>query len=248
MNLRKILASVLIIVGIICNSQAQDLLVYKNGDEQKVKVLEINTGDVKYKKWDNQQGPTYTVLKSELFMVKYQNGSKDVFKDETPAAPVLPSTPAVVIPVQPAPVDNSAAIEQQRRQENHDRNMALFRKKLGKGIGLTAAGGVLFVTGLPLFAWGVSGYTAFSGIDQYGYGYNTLPFEIGMVIGGAFTIASIPMLIVGPINLAKSFKYRKMAKSGMSLAFEPMFKPQRGQMPINMASGYSGGMTLKLKF
>ncbi len=65
---------------------SQDQIFLINGDEIPAKVLEITTDIVKYKKWDNQDGPVYTNLKSEIFMIKYQNGSKDVFTNSQPNA------------------------------------------------------------------------------------------------------------------------------------------------------------------
>lgn len=61
---------------------SQDVLVLKNGDEITSKILEVTIDLVKYKKWDNLDGPTYSTPKSDVFMIKYQNGSKDVFKIE----------------------------------------------------------------------------------------------------------------------------------------------------------------------
>lgn len=66
---------------------SQDLIILKSGDEIQAKVLEITDTQVKYKKWDNPDGPSYTSPKSDIFMIKYPNGTKDVFKDATsPAA------------------------------------------------------------------------------------------------------------------------------------------------------------------
>jgi hypothetical protein len=65
---------------------AQDIITLKSGDEIKAKVQEIGTDNVKYKKYDNQSGPIYTLTKSDIFMIKYENGDKDVFN--TPAQPV----------------------------------------------------------------------------------------------------------------------------------------------------------------
>ena len=73
------------------SSFSQDIIVLKTGDEIKSKVLEVSTDQVKYKKWENMDGPTYTSLKSEVFMIKYQNGSKDVFN--TPETKITNSTP-----------------------------------------------------------------------------------------------------------------------------------------------------------
>jgi hypothetical protein len=63
---------------------AQDFIIKKNGDELKVKVTEVGTTEIKYKKFDNlETSPVYSILKSEVFMIKYADGSKDVFNAET---------------------------------------------------------------------------------------------------------------------------------------------------------------------
>ena len=61
---------------------AQDTIVKKNGDEIQAKVLEIGDSLIKYKEFKNVDGPTFTVNKSDVFMIKYLNGTKDVFYDE----------------------------------------------------------------------------------------------------------------------------------------------------------------------
>ena len=60
---------------------SQDILTKKTGDDIKAKVLEVTTTEVKYKKFDNLNGPVFSILKSELLLIRYENGSKDVFND-----------------------------------------------------------------------------------------------------------------------------------------------------------------------
>jgi hypothetical protein len=60
---------------------AQDLIIKKNGDEINAKVQEIGVNEIKYKKIGNLEGPVFTLLKSEVFMVKFENGTKEVFND-----------------------------------------------------------------------------------------------------------------------------------------------------------------------
>ena len=67
---------------------AQDILIKRTGDEIEAKVLEIGINEIKYKKFDNETGPTYTISKSEIFMIKYANGSKDVFTEISKTTPV----------------------------------------------------------------------------------------------------------------------------------------------------------------
>lgn len=82
--------------------QGQDIIVKKTGDEIKAKVEEVLDTEIKYRKFENLAGPLYSMPKAEIFMIKYENGSKDVFGGETQvAAPVTavtaPSgTPAII--------------------------------------------------------------------------------------------------------------------------------------------------------
>ena len=78
----KKLLLILFAVFASISSFSQDIITLKTGDEIKSKVLEVSNDQVKYKKWENIDGPTYTSLKSEVFMIKYQNGTKDVFNTQ----------------------------------------------------------------------------------------------------------------------------------------------------------------------
>jgi len=79
--MKKILLLIVFVFAIL-DVFSQDILILKNGDEIKSKILEITTDQIKYKKWDNLEGPSYASLKSEVFMIKYENGTKDVFKTQ----------------------------------------------------------------------------------------------------------------------------------------------------------------------
>ncbi|MGV3539973.1 MAG: hypothetical protein ACO1OQ_09190 [Rufibacter sp.] len=73
-------------------SYAQDVIVKKNGDEIQAKILEITPSLIKFKRFDYQDGPTISLEKGEVFMVKYANGSKEVIN--SPAS--SPSVPNAV--------------------------------------------------------------------------------------------------------------------------------------------------------
>jgi len=59
--------------------KAQDTLSMRSGENILVKVIEVGTTEVKYKKLDNLNGPIFSILKSDLLIVKYENGTKDDF-------------------------------------------------------------------------------------------------------------------------------------------------------------------------
>ena len=66
---------------IILQTSAQDVITKKNSDDIKAKVLEVTTSEIKFKRFEDINGPTFSLLKSEVLMVRYENGTKDVFND-----------------------------------------------------------------------------------------------------------------------------------------------------------------------
>lgn len=58
---------------------ASDLLITKQGDELEVKVTEITADSIKYRLSHQPDGPIRNIDISEVFMVKYSDGTKEVF-------------------------------------------------------------------------------------------------------------------------------------------------------------------------
>ena len=75
--------------------QAQDLLTRRNGEEVQVKILEITPDVVKYRRTDNPDGPLISVLKAEVFMIRYANGTREVLNPSAAGASPsgLPTVP-----------------------------------------------------------------------------------------------------------------------------------------------------------
>ena len=73
---------ILLFILFVCSSniiKAQDTLSMRSGENILVKVIEVGTSEVKYKKQDNLNGPMFSILKSDLLMIKYENGTNDDF-------------------------------------------------------------------------------------------------------------------------------------------------------------------------
>ena len=60
------------------NSFSQDVITPVLGNDIQVKVIEVTKTDIAYKKWDNPNGPTLKMPKSEVLIVSYANGKKEV--------------------------------------------------------------------------------------------------------------------------------------------------------------------------
>jgi hypothetical protein len=87
LTLKICLVSVLFTLFTGMLAHGQDIIIQKNGEEIKAKVEQVLDTEIKYRKADNLSGPLYSIKKAEVFMIRYENGSKDVFN--TQAAPIF---------------------------------------------------------------------------------------------------------------------------------------------------------------
>lgn len=69
---------------ITIKANSQDVITKKNGDDIQAKVVEITLNELKYKNFNNLEGPIISILKSDVILVRYENGTKDVFVEEKP--------------------------------------------------------------------------------------------------------------------------------------------------------------------
>jgi hypothetical protein len=67
---------------------AQDVILKKDNTTVLSKVIEVTGTEIKYKKWSNQDGPTYSINRSEVTSINYQNGDVDKFTDKAATNPV----------------------------------------------------------------------------------------------------------------------------------------------------------------
>jgi hypothetical protein len=78
----KIKKNTILIFGILffsSPSYTQDIITKKNGVDIKSKVIEVSIDFVKYKKYENLDGPIYTLFIKDIIIIRYENGSKDLF-------------------------------------------------------------------------------------------------------------------------------------------------------------------------
>lgn len=87
---------------------AQDVILKKDNTTVLSKVLEITSTEIEYKKWSNQEGPTYSINRSEVTRINFQNGDVEQFTEQI--VPVTPPQQTVVThpevqaaPIQPQP-------------------------------------------------------------------------------------------------------------------------------------------------
>jgi hypothetical protein len=214
-------------------AQAQDILFYNDGREVQVKVTEISTTEVKYKRFDNLEGPTYSSPKSELFMVKYKNGQKETFQAAAPA------TEPATLPIQgTSGLSNSKerAAEADRElkefmyakeKKEYDDNLVKYtrlkKKTTINGAVMTPLGLGMMAAGIPMVIVPLVSPDA----PRDEYGALTGSTMIIAYTGMGMTVAGVPIFIVGAVNLGRMGKYKRKLK-----ALEEPVPPQASIAPF----------------
>lgn len=78
-----------------------DVIFFRNGEEVSARVIEITEQEVSYRKCGMSDGPLFVSLKKDIFMIKYSNGSKQLFKQSPP-----PAGPAAAGTISSGPIDH----------------------------------------------------------------------------------------------------------------------------------------------
>lgn len=58
---------------------AQDIIVKKDGNIMKSKVVELTETQIKYKNYTNLDGPLYTINIGDVLSITYENGERETF-------------------------------------------------------------------------------------------------------------------------------------------------------------------------
>lgn len=114
--MKKLLLIAFLLTAVV-SVKAQDIIIFTNGDEVEAKVTEVSDTEVKYKSWSNQSGPTWVKKTSDIFMIRYENGTKQTFSTSRTKQPQQQPTPQytpqrpVSQPVAPANLIKSRNID-----------------------------------------------------------------------------------------------------------------------------------------
>lgn len=81
-TMKEIILTVLTSIFTLTSCFSQDIITKKSGEDIQAKILEVTTSEIKYKKFDNLDGPIFSILIPEVLLVRYENGTKDMFTEE----------------------------------------------------------------------------------------------------------------------------------------------------------------------
>jgi len=75
---------------------AQDIITKRSGERLQAKVLEIAPADIRYKRFESPEGPTYVLAKNEVLLIEYADSTSESFALEEAAKPAVPTQPAAL--------------------------------------------------------------------------------------------------------------------------------------------------------
>ena len=173
-----LLFTCLLFIFCVSTLKSQDTLFMKNGAQIPAKILEVTPTEVKYKKTDNPDGPTFITHGSDISSIKYKNGSVDninvappeVAADKTPikTAESRPADPhPAITPFGPVFKYNGRHVNAKEAQRimidvnDTQINDHIKKAKVSKGLGFIG-----FVA-IPTFAFGV-GYSLYTLVSTGG--------------------------------------------------------------------------------
>ncbi|MDF2436340.1 MAG: hypothetical protein K0Q95_716 [Bacteroidota bacterium] len=84
----KKLITITIVIGALSlfseKGFSQDTLIMKNGNHISSKIMEVSPEEIRYKRFDNLDGPIFVVKSNEVDMIKYKNGTSDSIRSASP--------------------------------------------------------------------------------------------------------------------------------------------------------------------
>jgi hypothetical protein len=220
---RAILLSLSLLASLF--AAAQDVITRKDGQEIAARILELTPDLVIYKRADNPDGPTVSVYKHEIFMIKYANGVKEIL------TPQPPQKPAPVAPL-PAPQQVKVAAPPQPEEP------APYQMKLnGPRFGVT------YITEGKLTRRLAEEFDATSPvISQFGWQFETQIFNIeGGPTGLVEFVPLIGGLDQGAFLPSASLMFGLRGESGMELGFGPNISPAGTGVVLAAGTSFTSG-------
>lgn len=68
------------LISVAFAASAQDIVTRKDGSEIRAKVTAVGTDTITYTLYDESDGVEYTIMKSEVVLIKYESGRNEVIK------------------------------------------------------------------------------------------------------------------------------------------------------------------------
>ncbi len=203
------------------STMAQDYIIKQDGDEIQCKLIEVGTDVIKFKKWSNLNGPTFVEERGDIFMIKYENGEKDVFGVRPATVSAQQINPSSVVTISNLTYDKESISGLRSGSTEIPQDYAkvimgtdwndfeMYREKRKKG--------------KKLLTWGIICRALGTGTSIAAIVSGEIPLYITAT---GLRATSSPLLATGIVNLAKSQKNcKRLVKqhNAPAIGFHPEF-------------------------
>ena len=226
--MKRILLSLLLAVVFLPMMWAGDIIVTTSSERIDAKIVEVSETEIKYKRQDNLNGPTFVLSTSKIATIIYANGSVQAFEQKK-QQPTTTTYGSGAINTSHSSDYRPGMIEKKGdyywlgdTRMDEEQYFAYIQKnceaawdsyRLGNrlwraGFGLLGAGGGIWLTGLIVTCTTMGTYTYTYNVNT-GQIYNSSlkvnwdQYYAGvslLAIGSAALTASVPLIVVGAIK------------------------------------------------
>jgi len=91
--------------------ELKDVIYTSDNKTIEAKVMEVSSQEVKYKDWNNQNGPMFILMAGEVTKIEFSNGTVKTFAAPAPAA----AAPVATTPVKPVTTEDQAAASEPKK-------------------------------------------------------------------------------------------------------------------------------------
>lgn len=172
------------------NSFAQDIIFILDGSEIEAKVLQVADDCVKYKNFNHQDGPERILKTENIFMIKYENGEKEMFNNRNnmvgqPSVKQVTIDPELRAEFEGIGTDDVAMLD-----FFYDHKFRTYHEDFSAACKQRSTGSTLLTSGILLTSVGLI-------VGTMAYVQKEYPLAAGFytaaVIGDGLIIASIPV-------------------------------------------------------
>lgn len=198
-------------------AMAQDLIVTRDSKRIEAKITEVSSSEIRYKEWNNQDGPTFVLRTDEINTIIYQNGTVKTFEHGA-AAPASNNSSSYSASSYSAPSNPAGYIIKGdddfytlgNKRMSEDEYINFIRSNCKEAWEYYDSGCSLWSAGWKLFGCGLGFITAGAVLAGVGIGYMYENWDVylgcyipGCIILGAGSgclAGSVPCLIIGSIR------------------------------------------------
>lgn len=76
--MKRLILMAVIWMSVCATAGARQVITMTDGEEVEVEIVSIGTDDITYRKTSNPDGPTYTIARTKVFFITFDDGTKEI--------------------------------------------------------------------------------------------------------------------------------------------------------------------------